>query len=301
MPSDANGVYSLPDGYLAVTGAPIQASQHNPPLEDLGSAMTGRLPRSGVAPMTGPLRVPDGTVDTPTLAFASDPSAGFYLSGGKIIPTKPMGGVRYIGELVFGSFHIAPPLCVLPAGQTLSRITYADLWVHAQASIAAGHTFYNNGDGSTTFGIGDARGNGFFVKDDNGGSPANRVTVGLSGITGNLIGSMGGSQNRTIAQAQLPNVALTFSGSGSASVNSGSVFVPQGSAGVINVATIQASGTGSTWNGVPTNINGNATLTSTGTASVSGATSSINGAVAQAGLIMMPPTLIVGCALYAGA
>jgi hypothetical protein len=41
MPS-ANGVYSLPSGYLAVTGATIQASQHNPPLEDIAAAAAAK-------------------------------------------------------------------------------------------------------------------------------------------------------------------------------------------------------------------------------------------------------------------
>lgn len=71
MPSDSNGNYSLPPGYLAVTGETIQASQHNPPLEDLATAVTGRLPRNGASPMTGPLRLADGTVGAPSLLFSS--------------------------------------------------------------------------------------------------------------------------------------------------------------------------------------------------------------------------------------
>lgn len=55
MPRDSNGVYSLPNGYRAVTGQVIQASQHNPPLEDLAESMTNSLPRNGAAPMAAPL------------------------------------------------------------------------------------------------------------------------------------------------------------------------------------------------------------------------------------------------------
>ncbi len=50
MPT-TSGVYSLPPGYLAVSGQDIKASQHNPPLEDIAAALTGRLPRDGSAPM----------------------------------------------------------------------------------------------------------------------------------------------------------------------------------------------------------------------------------------------------------
>jgi hypothetical protein len=55
MPSDGSGVYTLPSGYLATTGQPILASQHNPPLEDIKDALSARLMRSGVAAMTGKL------------------------------------------------------------------------------------------------------------------------------------------------------------------------------------------------------------------------------------------------------
>jgi hypothetical protein len=60
MPS-SNGVYSLPSGYLAVTGATILASQHNPPLEDIAAALTLRLSRDGTAPMIGPVQLAVGT------------------------------------------------------------------------------------------------------------------------------------------------------------------------------------------------------------------------------------------------
>lgn len=78
MPSDSNGVYSLPDGYLAVTGTTIQASQHNPPLEDIAAGLTARLMRSGAAPMTGVLKLIDGLVGGPALTFNSAQTTGFY-------------------------------------------------------------------------------------------------------------------------------------------------------------------------------------------------------------------------------
>lgn len=78
MPSDSNGVFTLPSGYLAITGEDIEASQHNPPLEDLATAVTGRLPRNGAAPMTGPLKLVDGTAGTPSLTFNSASGRGIY-------------------------------------------------------------------------------------------------------------------------------------------------------------------------------------------------------------------------------
>lgn len=55
MPFDSNGNFSLVPGYLAVSGQTILASQHNPPLEDIGSGMSQVLLRSGVAPLSGNL------------------------------------------------------------------------------------------------------------------------------------------------------------------------------------------------------------------------------------------------------
>ena len=53
MPDDSNGNYSLPNGYLAVTGQKVLPSNHNPPLEDIGTALTARYSRDGRAPMLG--------------------------------------------------------------------------------------------------------------------------------------------------------------------------------------------------------------------------------------------------------
>lgn len=78
MPSDANGIYTLPAGYLAVTGQTILASQHNPPLEDIADALSARLMKSGVAAMTGPLKITDGSAGAPSLALASNPTWGLY-------------------------------------------------------------------------------------------------------------------------------------------------------------------------------------------------------------------------------
>jgi hypothetical protein len=62
MPS-SSGVYTLPNRYLAVTGTTIQASQHNPPLEDIAAALTARLSRDGTAPMTGPITLVQGNAE----------------------------------------------------------------------------------------------------------------------------------------------------------------------------------------------------------------------------------------------
>lgn len=216
MPSDANGVFSLPSGYLAVTGEVIQASQHNPPLEDLASAMSARLMRSGAAPMTGALKIVDGSVGSPAVQFANGSSTGFYkttngvglaISGVKVAEFVSGGmasGSRWLGELIPYTGTTAPPLTVLPYGQTLSRTTYADLWAFAQTEIAAGNLFYNNGNGSTTFGIGDMRGRVSAGKGNMGGTDAARLDASMVTPNGTTIGAVGGVGAVTLTTFQIP-------------------------------------------------------------------------------------------------
>lgn len=221
MPSDANGVYSLPAGYLAVTGETIQASQHNPPLEDIATALTARMMRSGAAPMTGPLKIVDGSVGSPAVQFSNSSSTGIYkttngigvsIAGTQVAEFTSGGlkkGGRFLGELIPYSGLTAQDLTVFPYGQTLSRTTYADLWAFAQVEIAAGNDFYNNGDGSTTFGIGDMRGRVPAGKDDMGGTAAGRLTDDGSGVDGATLGATGGAESVALVQANLPDVDFT--------------------------------------------------------------------------------------------
>ncbi len=55
MPRNNSGVYSLPSGTTAVTGTTISSTAYNAFINDMASEMTGSLPRSGTAGMSGPL------------------------------------------------------------------------------------------------------------------------------------------------------------------------------------------------------------------------------------------------------
>jgi microcystin-dependent protein len=298
LPSDSNGVYSLPTGYLAVTGEVIQASQHNPPLEDLATAMSARLMRTGAAPMTGPIKVVDGSVGSPAVQFANGSSTGLYkttngigvsIGGTKVAEFVAGGlvsGARWIGELVPYSGLTAPALTVFPYGQTLSRTTYADLWAFAQTEIAAGNTFYNNGNGSTTFGIGDLRGRVVAGADAMGGVAAGRLTDVIAGIDG--VGDAGGAQTRTLVTANLPPYTPTVA-SASVSVTS-------------TVSTVQNDSLGN----VSSNFGGGATdvprynpsaIVSTGSASI---TMNAQGGTSTP-VVTVQPTIICNYLLFAGA
>lgn len=221
MPRDSSGIYSLPDGYLAIAGETIQPSQHNPPLEDVAQALTGSLPRNGSAPMLAPLKASDGTASAPSLTFNSATGTGFYLVSPTIVGLA-IGGVlvsQFTASGVGGSVPIgsgidywgatAPAGWLFPYGQAVSRTTYAALF-------AVYGTTYGAGDGSATFNLPDKRGRASFGKDDMGGTSANRITDLSGGWNGDTLGASGGAEAHTLTVAQLPasppsgNVAVSY-------------------------------------------------------------------------------------------
>lgn len=300
MPTDANGVHTLADGYLAVTGETILASQHNPPLEDLSESMTLRVMRTGVTPMTGPLKLADGVVGAPSAAFASAPSSGLFKTtdgigvaiGGVMVAEFIAGGLKsgakFIGEVFDWTGTTAPTLCVFPVGQTLSRTTYADLWAFAQIEIAAGSTLYNNGNGSTTFGVLDCRGRVRASKDNMGGSAASRLTGTTMTPDGNTLGGTGGTQTHLLTLGQTPS-GITSVGNNTITVDT-VVNVPNQ---VAATTSVQSGAGGVAFNTTPVFgfVVSQRVNTITATSTNTGGTAHLN---AQ-------PTILTNCALFAGA
>lgn len=108
-------------------------------------------------------------------------------SGWAALLSAPQNFGRIVGELIPIASTSLPPLCVWPNGQNLSRSAYAALF-------AALGTSYGAGDGSSTFGTPDLRGRALFGRDNLGGTAANRVTAGNSGIAGSTLGAGGGDE-----------------------------------------------------------------------------------------------------------
>lgn len=299
MPSDANGFYSLPAGYLATPGAKIKPSQHNPIFEDIAVALSARVSKNGTAAMTGALQGYGGSAAAPGYTFDGSENYGFFktangigvsINGVQVVEFTSSGVLkssRYIGELIPWSRVTAPPLCVLPIGQTLSRVTYADLWGVAQAEIAVGNTFFNNGDGSSTFGIGDLRGRVLACLDGGTG----RLTTAGGGVDGPTLGAVGGAQNAAILQTNLPastlTTAITDPGHGHTS----------GPASLTSVS-YQAGGT-STGNLLTTTATGSpgGQLAASNTTGISASTALGGSGTA---LKIPQPTLVTNYALFAG-
>ncbi len=129
MPTDGSGVYTLPAGYLAVTGNTIVINQHNPIFEDIRDALSARIMASGVRPMTGPLKLADGSVGAPALALASNPTWGWYktstgwglsISGTLVAEFKP-AVLELAGNLsVAGNANVTKTLTLKDGGDTAS-------------------------------------------------------------------------------------------------------------------------------------------------------------------------------------
>jgi microcystin-dependent protein len=302
MPTDANGNYALPGGYLAVAGTTILPSQHNPPLEDVASGLTARLMRSGAGAMTGQLKSIDGSVGAPGYTFGTALTTGLYktaagfgvsIAGTKVAEFTSTGlasGARFIGELIAHSGQSAlPPLTVYPAGQTLSRATYAALWTFAQAEIATGNSFYNNGDGTTTFGIGDLRGRVVACKDSIF-SVAGRLTSAGGGIDGGTFGAAGGSETQGLTLAQLPTGITSANAAQAISVTSSAALLSGTPAGAL-------VGTGSPADVLQPGTGVSATRVSTGNNAISVTSNNTSGAAHR----NVQPTIVCIYLLFAGA
>jgi len=79
MTRNASGNYSLPSGNPVVAGTTITATWANTTMSDLGTEMTDSLSRSGKGAMLSVLKITDGTVGNPSLAFNTDVDNGIYL------------------------------------------------------------------------------------------------------------------------------------------------------------------------------------------------------------------------------
>jgi len=97
----------------------------------------------------------------------------------------------------------APTGYLLCYGQAVSRSTYSDLF-------AVTSTTYGVGDGTTTFNLPDLRGRLAAGVDNMGGTAANRITSGGSGITGTTLGAAGGAETVALTTAQLAVHAHTM-------------------------------------------------------------------------------------------
>jgi hypothetical protein len=124
MSRNASGTYTLPAGNPVVTGTLIESSWANNTLNDLASAMTDSLSRSGQGGMTAALRVIDGTVSAPGLAFGNETGSGLYRTAAgdysfAVLGTQKMRITSSGVEVTANSFGVTSSTAYYP--QTTNR------------------------------------------------------------------------------------------------------------------------------------------------------------------------------------
>lgn len=78
MSRDASGNYTPPAGNPVVSGTTIDSAWANDTVDDIGSALTDSLDRSGKGGMLAPLKIANGTRPAPGLSFNTEPGSGLY-------------------------------------------------------------------------------------------------------------------------------------------------------------------------------------------------------------------------------
>lgn len=157
----------------------------------------------------------------------------------------------------------APTGWLLCYGQAVSRTQYAALF----AKIG---TTYGAGDGRTTFNIPDLRGRVAAGKDNMGGTTANRLTSGGSGLNGAQLGSVGGTETHTLTEAQMPNHTHT----GTAASAGAHTHTVSGDAGSAGAHTHTVSGSAASAGAHTHTVSGSAASAGAHTHTVSGSAAS---------------------------
>ncbi|MDR7032440.1 tail fiber protein [Mesorhizobium sp. BE184] len=186
MPRDSNANYSLPPGYLAVTGQNILASQHNPPLEDIAQALTGSVPRNGSGAMLANLPMGDKRIT----GLADGTAATDAATKGQVDSAAPIGMVADFAGTD------APSGWLLCYGQAVSRSAYASLFTVIG-------TTYGAGDGTTTFNIPKCNGRTRVGKDNMGGTDAGVLST-FYGSVARTLGGILGTASHVLLTGQLP-------------------------------------------------------------------------------------------------
>jgi microcystin-dependent protein len=264
MARNGSGTMTIPNSMTSQQ--PVTASAHNQNYSDIANELTNSVAADGQTTMTGPLKASNGSVTNPSHTFGSDQNTGRYrksadvmadvCNGAEVVEysatgIEVTGDVEASGVLKQAGFAIqpiglgplqwtgrtAPPGWVL-TGQTYNRDDYPDLWDFAETEIAAGNTFYTNGNGTTTFTVGTMEG---YV-------PAGTDSGGARIASFTDVGDTAGASARTLETANLP--PYTPSGTNSTSSVSTAFNLQNNSAGTV------LGGGGSTAVNVANNVTG---------------------------------------------
>jgi microcystin-dependent protein len=192
-----------------------------------GATVTLNVDGLGAKPLRSApgVELPSGVLvqGTPYVATYNNTDGAWYLQGFTINPyIIPIGGfLDYCGTTAPNSAF------VLPAGQAISRTTYATLFALVGTTFGAG-------DGSTTFNLPDLRGRIAVALDNLNGSAAGRISTALATdggtVNGQALGSAGGSATHALVLSETPSFTYTPAGTVSI-VNQTEIVLTDGSIG----------------------------------------------------------------------
>ena len=96
MSRNSAGSYTLPTGNPVQSGTTITSTWANNTLGDIATELTDSLDRSGKGGMLAPMRVPDGTVTAPTVAFTSETGSGWFRESAGVLKLAILGVWRLL-------------------------------------------------------------------------------------------------------------------------------------------------------------------------------------------------------------
>ncbi len=107
MPRSSNGTFTFSSVLRAVAGAVLDPAKHNSTLDDIEQGLTESLPRDGRAGMSGQLKLADGLVTAPGLAFGTQLGTGLYKTSGGF--AVAIAGVK-VAEFGAGGLSVGVPI-----------------------------------------------------------------------------------------------------------------------------------------------------------------------------------------------
>lgn len=150
MPRNGSGNYSPPTNHNPViSGTVIEAEGYNATVDDMSAGISGSLPRNGEAPMTGPLRLAEGSVGAPAIAFNADSSTGLFRPATNTLAIAAGGAeqVRFTaGNLLLGTTaNSGEKLQVTGASKLVGPVNITGATTITGATIISGVTTATGG------------------------------------------------------------------------------------------------------------------------------------------------------------
>lgn len=204
----------------------------------------------------------------------------FKITGQVEATTLKGGGMVPVGGILIWPVDTLPPsdegVFAWCNGAAYSRATYATCYTRLGSGA-----IYGSGDGSTTFNVPNYQEVALVGKSGMGGATAPGLLTSISAGLKAVINGLFGADTRTLARADLPNVAPTFAGT------AGTVNVSGTFAAPYIAANYQ---TGTAPNPCSYMLSTTYTVNSTGTFTPAGTVQSLNGGVTQTAVGVSQPS-----------